>query len=201
MPEAKDLPEYRPESRAGRTNVAAVEGCYQLVLWLIPVLDNLPRRQKFQLGDRLQTTALLVLETLIEAAYTRDRSALLQKANLELEKLRFWIRLAHELQLLDFKRYEHAARLIDDLGRQVGGWLRAQQGRSHPSRQRADAQTPPRAGLFYSESARERLLSHFSRISTVLPTALAALIKVSSWIDKLPGSSTRSSCERLVTNR
>ncbi len=188
MPEAKDLPEYRPESRAGRTNVAAVEGCYQLVLWLIPVLDNLPRRQKFQLGDRLQTTALLVLETLIEAAYTRDRSALLQKANLELEKLRFWIRLAH-------------ARLIDDLGRQVGGWLRAQQGRSHPSRQRADAQTPPQAGLFYSESARERLLSHFSRISTVLPTALAALIKVSSWIDKLPGSSTRSSCERLVTNR
>ncbi|MCF8208669.1 MAG: diversity-generating retroelement protein Avd [Rhodoferax sp.] len=139
MPQATDPPEPRLDTRAGRTNVAAVEGCYQLVLWLIPVLDNLPRRQKFQLGDRMQTTAMQVLETLIEAAYTRDRSALLQQANLELEKLRVWIRLAHELQLLDFKRYEHTARLIDDLGRQVGGWLRSQQGRGHPSRQRADA--------------------------------------------------------------
>ena len=51
-------PQASAPLRAGRTNVAAVEGCYQLVLWLIPVLDALPRRQKFQLGDRLQTTAL-----------------------------------------------------------------------------------------------------------------------------------------------
>jgi len=48
MPEAMKPPEHRPESPAARTNVAAVEGCYLLVLWLIPVLYNLPRRQKFQ---------------------------------------------------------------------------------------------------------------------------------------------------------
>ena len=51
MPEAMKQPEHRPESPAARTNVTAVEGGYQLVLWLIPVLDNLPRRQKFQLGE------------------------------------------------------------------------------------------------------------------------------------------------------
>jgi|JI10StandDraft_1071094.scaffolds.fasta_scaffold328381_2 hypothetical protein len=57
---------------AVRGNVAAVEAVYQLILWMMPVLDELPRRQKFQLGDRLKTTALNVLDTLIEAAYTRD---------------------------------------------------------------------------------------------------------------------------------
>lgn len=113
-----------------KTNVAAVEGAYQLVLWLIPVLNGFPRNQKFQLGDRLQTTALDVMDTLIEAAYTRDRVALLQRANLGLEKLRFWVRLAKDLHLLDMRRYEHAARLIDALGRQVGGWRRAEQGRN-----------------------------------------------------------------------
>jgi hypothetical protein len=57
---------------------------YLLVLWLIPVLDGLPRSQKFQLGDRLQTTALDVLNTLVVAAYThtRDRTALLRRARL-----------------------------------------------------------------------------------------------------------------------
>ena len=130
--------------------MAAVEGCYQLVLWLVPVLDQLPRRQKFQLGDRLQTTALDVLDTLVEAAYTRDRAVLLQRANLGLEKLRFWVRLAKDLQLMDFRQYEHAARLIDAVGRQVGGWLRAERsnaGRGRdpkqaPTRQVPDAQTP-----------------------------------------------------------
>jgi hypothetical protein len=129
--------------RAGRTNVAAVEGAYQLVLWLIPVLDGLPRRQKFQLGDRLQGTALEVLDTLIEAAYSRDRAALLQRANLGLEKLRFWLRLANDLKLLDFKRYEHAARLIDSLGRQVGGWHRSE--RMRGGARPPHSQEPPHA--------------------------------------------------------
>jgi 23S rRNA-intervening sequence protein len=110
----------------GRTNVAAVEACYQLLLWLIPVLEALPRKQKFQLGDRLQTMALDVLDNLVEAAYTKDRTALLRRANLGLEKLRIHIRLTNDLKLMDFKKYEHAARLIDALGKQVGGWLRAE---------------------------------------------------------------------------
>ena len=45
-----ETPENQPPgdiTRAGGANVAAVESCYQLVLWLIPVLDGLPRRQKF----------------------------------------------------------------------------------------------------------------------------------------------------------
>jgi hypothetical protein len=37
----------------GRTNVAAVVACYQLLLWLIPVLDALPRKKKLQLGDKV----------------------------------------------------------------------------------------------------------------------------------------------------
>lgn len=48
---------------------------------------------------------------------------------------------------------------------------------------------------------RRGLAARFSRISTVLPTALAAFINVSSWMDRLFGSSTRSSCERLVAMR
>lgn len=109
-----------------RQNVAAVESMYQFLLWLIPMLDSLPRSQKFLLGDRIQTTALNVLEHLVEAAYTRERTGLLKRSNLGLEKLRFWLRLTKDLHLIDFRRYEHGARCIDEVGRQVGGWLRAQ---------------------------------------------------------------------------
>jgi hypothetical protein len=103
----------------------AVEAHQQFILWLIPTVEKFPRSQKFLLGDRIQSTALDVLEALIEATYTRDRRGCLARANLGLEKLRFFFRLAVELRVLDERRYEHAARTLDEVGRLVGGWAKA----------------------------------------------------------------------------
>jgi len=45
----------------------ALEAHYQLVNWLIETVGRFPKAQKFLLGDRIQSTALDVLEALIEA--------------------------------------------------------------------------------------------------------------------------------------
>ena len=103
----------------------ALESMYRFVLWLVPTVEKFPRRQKYLLGDRLQATALDVLERLVEATYTRDRRRHLDAANLGIEKLRFLFRLAKDLGHLDHRRYEHAARTLDETGRLVGGWRRA----------------------------------------------------------------------------
>jgi hypothetical protein len=108
-----------------RTTGPALEAHYQLLIWLMPAIARFPREQRFLLGDRIQGTALDVLEALIEATYTRDRRAHLARANLGLEKLRFFFRLAQEQRHLDARRYEHAARAIDEVGRLVGGWAKA----------------------------------------------------------------------------
>jgi hypothetical protein len=91
-----------------------------------PRSTGFPRDQKFLLGDRIQTLAKDILESLIEANYNRDRRSHLLRANMGLEKLRYFIRLAVEMHYLDRRRYEHASRTIDEVGRQVGGWLKAQ---------------------------------------------------------------------------
>ncbi len=103
----------------------AVEAHYQFINWLMPAVAKFPREQRFLLGDRIQSTALDVLEALIEATYTRDRRTHLARANLGLEKLRFFFRIAFEQKHLDIRRYEHAARTIDEVGRLVGGWAKA----------------------------------------------------------------------------
>ena len=108
-----------------RTTGAALEAHYQFVLWLVPTLERFPRSQKFLLGDRIQGTALDVLESLIEATYTRQRGSHLAHANLGLERLRFLLRLAHDLRYLDPRRYEHAARAVDATGRRIGAWSKA----------------------------------------------------------------------------
>ena len=107
----------------------ALEHMQRFLLWLVPTVEKFPRSQKFTLGDRIQSTALDVLERLIEATYTRSRAKTLQAANLGVEKLRILFRLATDLRVLDLRRYEFAARSLDEIGRLIGGWLRNSRGR------------------------------------------------------------------------
>ena len=106
----------------------AIEAHFQFLIWLIPTVEKFPRAQKFLLGDRIQATALDVLEALIDATYTKDRRGYLARANLGIEKLRFLFRLAASLKYLDIKRYTYAARQLDEIGRMVGGWSKGQNG-------------------------------------------------------------------------
>jgi hypothetical protein len=50
----------------------ALEKWYQFLRWLVPTVEKFPRSQKVTLGDRVQNTALEVLERLIEATYARE---------------------------------------------------------------------------------------------------------------------------------
>lgn len=108
-----------------RTAAPVLEKTYQFVLWIVPTVEKFPRAQKFMIGDRIQTAALDVMEHLIEAAYTRDKQAILNRTNLQLEKLRYLFRLAFDLRMMDMRRYEFAARALDEIGRMVGGWRKA----------------------------------------------------------------------------
>jgi len=110
---------------ANRQTAPVLEKMYQFLLWLIPTIEKFPKSQKFLLGDRLQALALDVQELLIEATYSRDKAAALNRANLNLEKLRILFRLAFDLQLTDARRYEYAARALEEIGRMVGGWRKA----------------------------------------------------------------------------
>jgi len=111
-------------NRARRTG-PALEAMYQFQLWLIPAVEKFPRSQKFLLGDRIQSTALDVMERLIEATYNRQRTSQLRAANLGIEKLRFLVRLASELKHFDLRRYEYAVRQLEEIGRLIGGWRKA----------------------------------------------------------------------------
>jgi hypothetical protein len=121
------------DADGARQTGPALEKMHQFVLWLIPMVEKFPQRQRFLLGDRIQTTGLDILEGLIEATYSRGgRLRLLEIVNVRLEKLRILFRIAMELRYLDLRRYEHAARSLDEIGRLVGGWMKAHRGQTAP---------------------------------------------------------------------
>jgi hypothetical protein len=97
---------------------------HDLVLWLLPRTESFPRSQRFVLTKRLQDAALDFQETLIEAALGRKENlrVRLSRADVELGKLRFYLRLCHELAWLSTGQYAHASRMVNEVGRLLGGW-------------------------------------------------------------------------------
>ena len=51
----------------------AVQDCHNLLIWLIPLLDNFPRNRRFTLGERLEAGVIEILKLLVEAAYARSK--------------------------------------------------------------------------------------------------------------------------------
>jgi len=103
----------------------AVQDCHNLLIWLIPLLDHFPRNRRFTLGERLESGLLEILELLVAAAYARNKRELLARANLRIAVVRHLWRMAHELKTIPTKRYAHGATLLEDLGKQIGGWLKS----------------------------------------------------------------------------
>jgi len=98
---------------------------YDLLRWLIPMTVKFPRTQRFVLAEAIQRTALRFQERLIEAARAPDPMPLLRHADTDLTKLRFYLRLCHDLELMNSGQYQHAARMVNEVGRLLGGWLKS----------------------------------------------------------------------------
>lgn len=102
---------------------------YDVLVYLIPQVAKFPRSERYLVGDRLEISCFDVLELLLEAGYTRDKTVLLQRANIKLEQTRYYIRLCKDLTLINLHRYEVISKMLNDVGLQLGGWIKQQRER------------------------------------------------------------------------
>lgn len=77
----------------------------------------------------MERTLYDLLDLLLEAKYSSDKRQLLARSNVLVERLRFQFRLAKDLKILAVGSYEFAARFLDAVGSEVGGWKKSLEGR------------------------------------------------------------------------
>lgn len=109
-----------------RTAPPIIAKLYDLLVYLVPQVAKFPRSHRYVLGERLETTAYTVLDTLLEATYSRTKVPLLCRANILLEQMRYYVRLCKDLRLLSLQRYEVLSKMIHEVGVQLGGWIKQQ---------------------------------------------------------------------------
>lgn len=74
------------------------------------------------MAQKIENTALNFLEDIIQSNNDFNKQKSLEKAIVELDKLRIFFRLSKDLQFISFEKYEYGSRLIDEIGRMLGGW-------------------------------------------------------------------------------
>jgi hypothetical protein len=100
---------------------------FDLLTWLMPKAERFPKLYRATVTPRLMGAALDFQEALFDAqsqsGSTRHRH--LRQADAALSKLQLYLRLAHHWKWLNDGQYRHVSLLVAELGRLLGGWMKA----------------------------------------------------------------------------
>ena len=98
---------------------------YDMFQYLYDSLRQYPKSEKHTLAAETKDAAYTLLKLLITANKRYHKKTTLQDADVSLELLRHYIRLGKDLGFLPIKRYEHLSRMTTEIGKMLGGWLKA----------------------------------------------------------------------------
>ena len=99
---------------------------YDYAKWVLERVESFPKNQKYVLGQRLSNQVMEVLEGLVEAAYSREKRDLLATVNRKMEVVRWTVRMCKDRNLLSASQFTHSARCLNECGKMVGGWWKAE---------------------------------------------------------------------------
>lgn len=108
------------------------EKIYEMIRYGAPALLQFPKTERYELAGRIRTSIYKLLEYAVRVERRYYKKTTIEEMDIELDVLRHLIRLAADRKLypnsapcLPFKRYEHWAKLLDEIGRMIGGYQKA----------------------------------------------------------------------------
>ena len=104
-----------------------VQRGYDFYRELYLVVEKMPKRDKYTLGEKLGKTTLDLMELLIAASYADKDKKLspLHHANTKLDLLKILVRLAEGIKAVPSKKYLLLQEKLQEIGRMLGGWIRS----------------------------------------------------------------------------
>lgn len=90
-------------------------------------LSNFPKGSRYTLGTKIDSLFLDMIELIIKAIYSDKVEKLisLKGTSLKLDLLKFFLQVAWEIKSLDNKKYILLSEKLDEIGKMLGGWIRA----------------------------------------------------------------------------
>lgn len=99
--------------------------------------SNFPRLSKFSLGAKIDSLFTDVIELIFLAGYagTDQKYTFVVRAATKLDLLKFFMQAAWEVKCLDQRKYAALAVLLNDIGKDIGGWQKYLQTKQPPPKE------------------------------------------------------------------
>lgn len=88
-------------------------------------LAQYPKSEKYALATDIKHCMDIILERCIEANKKYYKKTTLQDLDVEIMKLKAYLRLSQDLGFLPFKKYEIWSGMVVEIGKMLGGWLKS----------------------------------------------------------------------------
>jgi len=119
-----ETPRGRSGEKEQTTELTILTKLHDMIKYAYPALAQYPKSEKFAIVADIKHCMDMVMERAIEASKKYYKKTTLQEMDVELMKLRHYLRLSHELGFLPPKKYEIWSGMVVEVGRMLGGWIK-----------------------------------------------------------------------------
>jgi four helix bundle protein len=98
---------------------------YDMIKYGYICLRQFPKSEKHTFAAEIKRSMLSMLRLLIQANRKYYKKMTIQELDVELDTLRYYARLAKDMNFLPFKKYENWMMMLNEIGRMIGGWQKS----------------------------------------------------------------------------
>lgn len=94
-----------------------------------PALAQFPKAEKFSLAQDIRHSMNYLLELTITEDKKYTKKTTLENMDIEVAKLKIYVRLAMKLKFISFHRYEVWEAMLVEIGKMIGGLIKSVSGK------------------------------------------------------------------------
>ena len=136
--------EENAEIKKGKEPLIIQQKVYDMIMYAYPAIEQFPKSQKFSLAQDMKKCLDSIMRYVIAANKKYTKKTTLQELDIENEALKIYIRMAFELGYLPPKKYEIWSGMAVEVGKMIGGWIKATRENQLPAG--ADKQAAAKSG-------------------------------------------------------
>lgn len=109
-----------------KEDLMILQKVYDMIEYGYIALRQYPKSERHTLAAETKRSMYELMKLVIRANKKYHKKTTLQDLDIELENLRYLVRLGMRLGFLPFKKFEVWSKQLDEIGRMLGGWIKSQ---------------------------------------------------------------------------
>ena len=100
--------------------------CEDMIIYSYTALRQYPRAEKYGMAADTKAAMYELLRLIIVCNKKYYKKTTMQEVDTQLDIIRSLVRMAFKMKYINFHKYEVWTARLDEIGRMIGGWAKAQ---------------------------------------------------------------------------